>query len=164
VAGPVSPAAREAAASLREKSWSRRSYEEFQRSRAKQLNTASRRRLQSTAVDFQRLWWDKDARSPSKTGLSLWRPRPPPGYISLGQHTVMWRGEEVLLGVKKSSVPCKSTLIKLLPSASHVLSMVAAVSLFVNTQPDMDLQGASTRYFLGTKLCCPCRRLSANWL
>lgn len=68
----------------RDRPISYKSYEEFQRSRAKLLKTATRRKMQSTAVDFQRLWWDKDSRQPSKNGLSLWRPRPAPGYISLG--------------------------------------------------------------------------------
>lgn len=83
--GPVTQGAREAAASLKGRPISYRSYEEYQRSRAKQLKTASQRRLQSSAVDFRRIWWDKDARYPSKTGLSLWRPIPPAGYISLGE-------------------------------------------------------------------------------
>ena len=82
VSGPTTQAA---AASLKERPASYRRYEEFQRSRAKQLKTASQRRLQSTAVDFRRVWWDKDARYPSKSGLSFWRPIPPQGYISLGE-------------------------------------------------------------------------------
>ena len=82
--GSMTQGAREAAASLRDRPVSYRSYEEFHRSRAKQLKTASQRRLQSTAVDFRRVWWDKDTRYPSKSGLSFWRPIPPQGYISLG--------------------------------------------------------------------------------
>ncbi|KAK9908805.1 hypothetical protein WJX75_003140 [Coccomyxa subellipsoidea] len=78
------PTTQSAAASLKDRPASYRCYEEFQRNRAKQLKTASQRRLQSTAVDFRRVWWDKDARYPSKTGLSFWRPIPPQGYISLG--------------------------------------------------------------------------------
>lgn len=81
------PTTQSAAASLKDRPASYRCYEEFQRSRAKQLKTASQRRLQSTAVDFRRVWWDKDARYPSKTGLSFWRPIPPQGYISLGDFT-----------------------------------------------------------------------------
>ena len=38
------------------------SYQEFQRSRAKLLRSVSQRRAQSTAVDFRRIWWDKDRR------------------------------------------------------------------------------------------------------
>lgn len=38
----------------------------------------------ATAVEFIRLWWDKRSSNPSLTGVSFWRPVPPPGYVSLG--------------------------------------------------------------------------------
>ena len=83
-AGPATPGARKAAESLTQRPESHQSYQEFQRSRAKLLRSVTRRRAQSTAVDFRRIWWDKDRRAPSRTGISIWRPLPPTGYISLG--------------------------------------------------------------------------------
>jgi hypothetical protein len=45
----------------------------------------ARRSLQiSSTVEFQRIWWDKHSQHPSMTQVSLWRPVPPPGYVSLG--------------------------------------------------------------------------------
>jgi hypothetical protein len=38
----------------------------------------------SSTVEFQRIWWDKHSKHPSMTQVSLWRPVPPPGYVSLG--------------------------------------------------------------------------------
>lgn len=38
----------------------------------------------SSTVEFTRLWWDKHSKHPSMTQVSLWRPVPPPGYVSLG--------------------------------------------------------------------------------
>ena len=83
-AGPATPGAKKAAQSLAQRPESHRSYQEFQRSRAKLLRSVSQRRAQSTAVDFRRIWWDKDRRGASRTGMSIWRPLPPTGYISLG--------------------------------------------------------------------------------
>jgi len=83
-AGPATPAAKKGADSLAHRPESQRSYQEFQRSRAKLLRSVTQRRAQSTAVDFRRIWWDKDRRSPSRTGMSIWRPIPPTGYVSLG--------------------------------------------------------------------------------
>ena len=41
--------------------------------------------MQSTAVDFRRLWWDKDGRSPSSApACPCGAPIPPAGYVSLG--------------------------------------------------------------------------------
>jgi hypothetical protein len=126
-AGPVTPAAREAAASLRENRHSSyRSYSEFQRSREKLLRTATRRRLQSTAVDFQRMWWDKDARAPSKAGLSLWRPRPAPGYISLGKCSHMrWVDFQ-----RMTHVLCSLIQMVLDPALLTKLSRVCGMFLF----------------------------------
>ena len=84
--GPSTPAAKKAAESLAERPATQRCYQDFQRSRAQLMRSATRRRAQSTAVDFRRVWWDKDRRSPSQTGMSIWRPLPPPGYVSLGAH------------------------------------------------------------------------------
>lgn len=83
-AGPATPGAKKAAESLAHRPESHRSYQEFQRSRAKLLRSVTQRRAQSTAVDFRRVWWDKDRRAPSRTGMSIWRPLPPTGYVSLG--------------------------------------------------------------------------------
>lgn len=59
-------------------------YHRFVEERARQLAGASRRGLRSSTADFRRLWWDKHARNPSRLGVSLWRPQPPPGYVALG--------------------------------------------------------------------------------
>ena len=57
------------------------------RGRARLLRSATQRRAQSAAVDFRRIWWDKDRRHASPTGISFWRPLPPAGYISLGKQS-----------------------------------------------------------------------------
>jgi hypothetical protein len=129
------PTTQSAAASLKDRPASYRCYEEFQRNRAKQLKTASQRRLQSTAVDFRRVWWDKDARYPSKTGLSFWRPIPPQGYISLGDST----------GPTDSSSPFQSR-----HTSSHRLLGFSAVVLVL--QPCIPLGMACDRgYCLKTR-------------
>ena len=94
-AGPSTPAAKKAAASLAERPQTQRCYEDFQRSRAQLMRSATRRRAQSTAVDFRQVWWDKDRRAPSKTGMSIWRPLPPPGYVILGAHPMKLTHESV---------------------------------------------------------------------
>jgi len=38
----------------------------------------------SSTVEFSRIWWDKHSKHPSMTQVSLWRPVPPPGYVTLG--------------------------------------------------------------------------------
>lgn len=86
--GPATPGARRAADSLAARPESQRCYQDFQRSRAKLLRSVTQRRAQSSAVDFRRVWWDKDRRFPSRTGVSIWRPLPPPGYVSLGEPSV----------------------------------------------------------------------------
>lgn len=35
-------------------------------------------------MEFSRIWWDKQSKHPSMTQVSLWRPVPPPGYVTLG--------------------------------------------------------------------------------
>ena len=47
----------------------------------------SSKQLVSPAVDFQRIWSDRDARGATREGISIWRPNPPPGYCSLGERT-----------------------------------------------------------------------------
>ena len=94
-AGPSTPAAKKAAESLAERPVTQRCYQEFQRSRAQLMRSATRRRAQSTAVDFRRVWWDKDRRAPSKTGMSIWRPLPPPGYVILGAQPMQLTRETV---------------------------------------------------------------------
>eukprot|EP00884_Botryococcus_braunii_P010315 jgi/Botrbrau1/19285/Bobra.0073s0028.1 len=61
-----------------------RSYRRFVDQRAHLLQRASHRRLRSSTADFRRVWWDKHARNPSRLGVSIWRPIPPPGYVALG--------------------------------------------------------------------------------
>ena len=63
----------------------RRSYQQFSRTRRELLKTTSSQRLQSRAVDFRRVWWDKGLRNASKEGMSIWRPNPPAGYTPLGE-------------------------------------------------------------------------------
>ena len=41
--------------------------------------------LQVSSVDFRRIWLDKDSKDPSREGIGIWRPVPPPGYYSLGR-------------------------------------------------------------------------------
>lgn len=36
-------------------------------------------------MDFRRIWLDKDAKSPSREGIGIWRPVPPTGYYALGE-------------------------------------------------------------------------------
>ena len=52
--------------------------------RKRLLRKSSRRRAKAEAADFRRIWSDKGTRSPSKEGMSFWRPVPPAGYASLG--------------------------------------------------------------------------------
>jgi hypothetical protein len=59
------------------------------RGRVRLLRSATQRRAQSTTVDFRRIWWDKDQRHASPTGISFWRPLPPTGYISLGESSAI---------------------------------------------------------------------------
>ena len=61
------------------------SYRSFRKTRHQLLRTQSKRRLQATAVDFRRIWWDKLVRGNSKEGAGIWRPVPPQGYVSLGK-------------------------------------------------------------------------------
>ena len=44
-----------------------------------------RHRMQMASVDFRRLWLDKDAKNPSREGIGIWRPVPPPGYCIVGE-------------------------------------------------------------------------------
>jgi hypothetical protein len=44
----------------------------------------SSKQLVSPAVDFRRIWSDRDSRGATREGISIWRPNPPPGYCSLG--------------------------------------------------------------------------------
>ena len=64
------------------------SYRSFRKTRHQLLRTQSKRRLQATAVDFRRIWWDKSVRGNSKEGAGIWRPVPPQGYVSLGEPTL----------------------------------------------------------------------------
>lgn len=41
--------------------------------------------LQVSSVDFRRIWLDKDSKEPSREGIGIWRPVPPPGYYALGK-------------------------------------------------------------------------------
>ncbi|KAK9827173.1 hypothetical protein WJX74_009221 [Apatococcus lobatus] len=83
----------------------RKLYEGFISSRKTLLQNQSQRRLRSPCVDFERIWWDRDLRGFSKSGISIWRPAPPPGYVSLGdcletghdppRHTFVVRGGDI---------------------------------------------------------------------
>lgn len=35
-------------------------------------------------MDFRRIWLDKSTKEPTREGISLWRPVPPPGYFAVG--------------------------------------------------------------------------------
>lgn len=61
-------------------------YQSFRKTRADLLKTQTKKRLKAVAVDFRRIWWDKGMRGGSKEGAGIWRPVPPPGYVSLGTH------------------------------------------------------------------------------
>ena len=62
-------------------------YRRFVRERATMARQRSSTQLVSPAVDFQRIWSDRDARGATREGISIWRPNPPPGYCSLGERT-----------------------------------------------------------------------------
>ena len=59
-------------------------YQSFRKTRANLLKTQTKKRLKAVAVDFRRVWWDKDLAHNSNQGGSIWRPVPPTGYVSLG--------------------------------------------------------------------------------
>lgn len=40
--------------------------------------------MQVSSVDFRRIWMDRSTRDPTREGISLWRPVPPPGYFAVG--------------------------------------------------------------------------------
>ena len=61
-------------------------YQSYRKTRADLLKTQSKKRLKAVAVDFRRIWWDKGRRGGSREGAGIWRPVPPPGYVSLGEH------------------------------------------------------------------------------
>lgn len=65
----------------------RRSYQRFAITRKDVLRATSSLRLQSRAVDFRLVWWDKELQNPSREGMSLWRASPPAGYVALGTST-----------------------------------------------------------------------------
>ena len=79
------PAGRAVASPRQPPALTRRSYQQFSRTRKELLKTTSSQRLQSRAVDFRRVWWDKGLRNASKEGMSIWRPNPPAGYTPLGE-------------------------------------------------------------------------------
>ena len=58
--------------------------QDFQAARDALVRTSSQRRQRAQAVNFKRVWWDRGTRSPTRTGLSIWRPVPPAGYVALG--------------------------------------------------------------------------------
>ncbi len=60
-------------------------YQSFRKTRANLLKTQNKKRLKAVAVDFRRVWWDKGVRGNSREGGGIWRPVPPPGYVSLGE-------------------------------------------------------------------------------
>ena len=60
-------------------------YQSFRKTRANLLKTQNKKRLKAAAVDFRRVWWDKGVRGNSREGGGIWRPVPPPGYVSLGE-------------------------------------------------------------------------------
>ena len=60
-------------------------YRRFVRERATMARNRSTKQLVSPAVDFQRIWSDRDARGATREGISIWRPNPPPSYCSLGE-------------------------------------------------------------------------------
>jgi hypothetical protein len=60
------------------------SYRRFCRERSFGMRSASSARLKVSSVDFRRIWLDKDVKSPSREGIGIWRPVPPPGYYALG--------------------------------------------------------------------------------
>ena len=136
-AGPTTPGAKKAAQSLAQRPESRRSYQEFQRSRAKLLRSVSQRRAQSTAVDFRRVWWDKDRRGASRTGMSIWRPLPPTGYISLGSLPV-----RPFAAVHGSSKICKLAA----PVTPHVRSMLTDI-LWVHHEAQDDAPPCARAYW-----------------
>lgn len=65
------------------------SYRSFCQTRKRLLNDQSQKRLRSTTVDFRRVWWDRQIRARNPDGISIWRPVPPQGYVSLGMCCVL---------------------------------------------------------------------------
>ena len=62
----------------------RKSYQRFSKTRKDLMRASSRVRMQSRAVEFRRIWWDKSTKGATRLGMSVWRPSPPSGYTSLG--------------------------------------------------------------------------------
>ncbi len=65
----------------------RKSYQRFSKTRKDLMRASSRVRMQSRAVEFRRIWWDKSTKGATRLGMSVWRPSPPSGYTSLGLHS-----------------------------------------------------------------------------
>jgi len=63
---------------------SSRSYKRFSKTHKDLMKASSKARLQSRAVEFRRVWWDRDVKSSTRLGMSIWRPLAPPGYVALG--------------------------------------------------------------------------------
>ncbi len=76
-------------------------YQSFRKTRANLLTTQNKKRLKAVAVDFRRVWWDKGVRGNSREGGGIWRPVPPPGYVSLGEVSIsrVWIASGYLLTV-----------------------------------------------------------------
>ena len=70
-------------------SLARKSYQKFSKTRKDLMRASSRVRMQSRAVEFRRIWWDKNSKGATRLGMSIWRPSPPSGYTSLGRILLM---------------------------------------------------------------------------
>ena len=98
----ASPASLAAAAAARASSLDRArrlapapaaAFSEFLEARRASLAAAARAGLRAAAADWRLVWWDAapGTRGASRAGVSLWRPRPPPGYCALGDAAVAGR-------------------------------------------------------------------------
>ncbi|KAK9815130.1 hypothetical protein WJX73_008307 [Symbiochloris irregularis] len=60
------------------------SYRNFKAAREALMQKSGQHRQRTQAVDFRRVWWDRGIKAGTQAGLSIWRPVPPAGYVSLG--------------------------------------------------------------------------------
>lgn len=128
--------AKPAAAYRKRPNLTRESYQEFTKTRRELLQTTSKLRLQSRAVDFRRVWWDRGMRGASREGMSLWRPSPPVGYIALG----------------------KLSIYQALPVPPLLFEIQANGTLLMCTER------TQTSQYAGSELEAKCRRLLCVWL
>ena len=113
---------------------SRAHAQSFQTARDALMRSSTQRRQRAQAVDFRRVWWDRGARNATRTGLSIWRPVPPVGYVALGASMALLQvldlRHRALGGTTCMQPGCTATshaIIFLLPCAESTRSAVWCV-------------------------------------